>query len=114
MCKFVGNLFDERPVQWGLRGDPYMWMDLRERFSTTPLPDSSDDFEKLVKETFYATIADEAIIRRLDTWDAKEEDSCWIRRFSHGGLSSGQISLDFWERKAFPMLVERFKQHRAC
>ncbi|KMY23626.1 hypothetical protein ACU19_02915 [Actinobaculum suis] len=112
MCDVVGRLFDEEPNRWGLRGDPYMWKDLQERFSRTPLPDSSNELEKLIKDALYATIANEALERRRDPQDSKYE-YCWIERFSHGGMSSGGISTKFWETKAIPMLVERFEQHRA-
>ena len=89
-----------------------MWNDLQEHFSKTPLPDSSDDFETLIKDALYTTIADEALLRERDNQDSDDE-FCRIQRFAHGGMSSGGISIRFWETEALPMLVQRFNQHRA-
>lgn len=34
----VGALFDREPVQLSLRGDAYLWRELRAQFATTPFP----------------------------------------------------------------------------
>jgi len=33
----VADLFDPEPEQWGLRGDPYLWREMKETFAETQL-----------------------------------------------------------------------------
>ena len=30
---FVSAIFEEKPKQWGFRGDPYLWEELKKEFS---------------------------------------------------------------------------------
>ncbi|KAB3521010.1 hypothetical protein GC425_07245 [Corynebacterium sp. zg254] len=112
MVYTVSALFDGEPSQWGLRGDPYMWRDLQERFASTPLPETADELEVLIKGAFWAIIEAEA--SRDASGNPKHwQKRYWIERFSHGGLSSGSVSMYFWDLYGFPMLVERFNHYRA-
>ena len=49
---FVSSIFEEPPKQWGLRGDPYLWEEMKNEFSTVPVNISIEDFEKRFKEIF--------------------------------------------------------------
>ena len=49
---FVSLIFEETPKQWGLRGDPYLWEEMRNEFSAVPVTISLEAFEKRFKEVF--------------------------------------------------------------
>src|SRR5262245_34653123 len=44
----LSALFDPEPHTWGLRGDPYLWRELRERLSSTDFPASADEVTALL------------------------------------------------------------------
>lgn len=92
------SLFEKEPSTWGLRGDPFLWSEMRVHFDKTPLPASTRELARLIEEAF-ATLTGHSI---------HETDSFFIERFSHGGMSSGHISPKFWRDNVIPLLCERF------
>ncbi|MGJ8655805.1 MAG: hypothetical protein ACSHX6_05080 [Akkermansiaceae bacterium] len=96
----VAEIFEEEPIQWGLRGDPYLWGELKERCKHTEMPDTSDELQTLIQDEY--ALATGYPITHLDVFN--------VERFSHGGMSSGAISPEFWIQKAIPLLLERQKQ----
>lgn len=50
--KCMGDLFDVEPMGWGLRGDPYLWKEMKEHFASTCLPNSKSELESLVSNAF--------------------------------------------------------------
>ena len=112
MCIRDSSLFETEPTKWGLRGDPYMWRHLKEQFSQTPLPDSADALEKLLKDAFYSTIYTESEQERQGSIPLSHEHF-FIKRFAQGGMSSGRVDAQFWETEAIPMLIERYRKHHA-
>lgn len=95
----VGELFDNEPEQWGYRGDPYLWHELRDTLKTTNLPNQEAQFRRLLEDAF---------------WEATGEtlsfcDTLVIERFAHGGMSSGGISGEFWRQRGFPLVIERYQ-----
>ena len=46
---FVSSIFEETPKQWGLRGDPYLWEEMRNEFSAVPVTISLEDLKMCVK-----------------------------------------------------------------
>lgn len=103
MCRkepvFVATIFDDEPKQWGLRGDPYLWNDMREAFSKIAFPISNDDFTKQFKLLYI----------KFTGVSLTSDCRIFITQYSHGGLSSGQISSDFWNNQGLPMLLDRLK-----
>lgn len=96
--KTVGDLFHERPEQWGLRGDPYLWDELLEVLANVTLPSDRDEIESILDTAFKnATGTSLAFLDEIE-----------IRRFAHGGMSSGGISGSFWREKGFPLVIERY------
>ena len=96
--KTVGDLFHERPTQWGLRGDTYLWDELLEALAGMPLPSDRDAIESILDTAFKSATG-----KSLAFLDEIE-----IRRFAHGGMSSGGISGQFWREKGFPLIIDRF------
>lgn len=90
-------LFEERPKQWGLRGDPYLWEDMKHSFSKVPITVSPEDFIEKLKEFFEAHTG----------VPLTRECRVFARQYAHGGMSSGQICGAFWVNQAIPLLLER-------
>ena len=96
--KMVAALFEEEPMHWGLRGDPYLWSEMRTCFEETPMPESADELISLVETMFEA----------LTNHPISERDFFFIERFSDDGMSRGMISPEFWRDKILPMLRVRY------
>lgn len=98
----IGDLFEPEPEQWGLRGDPLLWRELRGRLSGMPLPRRESQLWLVLEDAFQ-----EAVGHPL--WRC---DEAYVERFAHGGMSSGYISQEFWTRRGFPLVVSRFSEIR--
>lgn len=95
----VADLFVEKPKRWGFRGDPYLWDALEQSFREIPLPCS----EEIFREKLFLRI--QAITgQRLELGK-----DIFVEKFSHGGLSSGGVSYNFWTNTAIPLLITRLE-----
>jgi len=92
----VAKIFEERPKQWGLRGDSYLWDDFEKYFSNISIPYSEEDFRKEIYSMF----------EKYTGFKIDCKDYIDIPQYSHGGMSSGMISQDFWLNKALPLLIK--------
>ena len=97
--KYVSDLFDPEPDQWGLRADPWVWRTLREQFSGTYLPPSPGEVERMLYAGFNRLVAVDLA--------TEMESSVYREEFAHGGMSSGHISLEIWRAFLMPLLMER-------
>lgn len=95
----VGVIFKERPEQWGLRGDPYLWDDLEKRFNRINLPFAVEKFEEEIY--FY--------IKQCTGQRLEEAENTYIEMYDRGGLTSGMISYAFWSNIAIPLLIKRLE-----
>lgn len=95
----ISALFDDEPIQWAFRGDPWLWREMRERFTGMPSPATADEL--------VAAIA--AMFRELTGEPLTYEKSIFVERYSHGGMSSGRVDPEFWREKAIPLLLSRYK-----
>jgi len=93
----IGDLLVPEKESWGLRGDPWLWRELRKSTSRIPLPDTQTELTALLHNLVLA----HTNTTRLDG------DAIYIARFSRGGMSSGHLSLRFWEQEGIPTIVER-------
>ena len=94
----VGDLFKQEPEQWGLRGDPYLWRELKNELVSVALPSTPSELQWILENAF---------------WNVTQVslafcDEASVERYSHGGMSSGYISGEFWRERGFPLIVERF------
>ncbi len=96
----IASLFEKKPHQWGLRGDPYLWREMREYFARTPIPATADELTALI----------EAAFESLTGHSITETGNFFIERFSHGGMSSGLIEPQFWKDQVIPILRERLAE----
>lgn len=98
MSAKLGDLFRNEPKQWGLRGDPFLWKELRIKFSDTELPSGVSSTQRILENAF---------------WEATGQslafcDEVYVERFAHGGMSSGSICGEFWREHGFPLIMKRF------
>ena len=93
----VSEIFEDEPIQWGLRGDPYLWREMKERFKEIEMPNSSEELKVLIENTY----------KDLTGHSVCYEKHFVVERFKHGGMSSGGISPEFWVSRGIPMLVRR-------
>lgn len=100
ITKHLGSLFEHEPIQWGLRGDPYLWREMRSHFASAPLPESLAKLEEQIAEAFLTLTGQPITTPKVFKVD----------RFAHGGMSSGGISPDFWRDSALPLLKKRYEE----
>lgn len=99
----LGGLFSPEPVQWGLRGDPFLWREMARQFSSTERPASSSELAAILNEAFFTL-----------TGQTVSFSGCvHLPRHSHGGMSSGSISTEFWRERGIPLLLSRFEAQRS-
>lgn len=96
----LSSIFDEKPSGWGLRGDPYLWEELKKEFKEVVLPKTEEEFLSLLREKY----------KSITNVSLDEDKHIYIERFSNGGMSSGQISPAFWREDALPLLLERYRK----
>ena len=82
----------------GLRGDPFLWNELREHFATTGLPATIQDF----------TIQVVSMFEELTDHSLFEEAPIAVERFNSGGMSSGHIDANWWKCTGIPILRTQF------
>lgn len=97
----VGDLFRERPEQYGLRGSVGLWTELRVRFVREPLPASRDKLKGLV---------DRAIEEILAEATPYDRESVHMVRYDVGGMSQGLVHLPWWRETAVPMILDRWQK----
>jgi hypothetical protein len=97
--KSIATFFEEKTYQWGLRGDPHLWNEMSEHFAHIPIPDSADELVHLIEAAFELSTGHSIL----------EEANFYVERFSHGGMSSGVVSPEFWRDKVIPVMCERFE-----
>lgn len=98
--KTISDLFQQKPGQWGLRGDPFLWQEMANQFTQTPLPQTAEQLEHLLTETFQA----------LTGQPITAEKFIPVERFPRGGMSGGMVSPEFWRETAVPLLLKRFTE----
>ncbi|MET0550663.1 MAG: hypothetical protein ABW002_15485 [Xanthomonas sp.] len=94
----MAGLFQDEPGRWGGRGDPYLWQEMAATLAGVPLPATAAQCQTLLAETF---------VRLVGTALDASVESVFVPRLSHGGMSSGYVSLVFWRGTALPLLLAR-------
>lgn len=98
--RYVSEIFDSKPLQWGLRGDPYLWDDLQKVFNAVEVPHNEEAFlHELLSN-----------IELLIGGTLNQDSIIFVEHYNKGGMSGGSISGDFWIRKAIPLLIKRLQE----
>jgi hypothetical protein len=92
------SMFGE-PQQWGLRGDPYLWREIRKRFLDYGVSKSLEDFDSELALQFQEMVG---------VPFTTNQENVFVDRYDKGGMSSGRISPEWWREIGIPLLRERF------
>jgi ADP-ribose pyrophosphatase YjhB (NUDIX family) len=94
----LAALFQNEPIGWGTRGDPYLWMEMKQQFESVSYPDTPEELITAVEGAFI----------KLTGHSIYQPDTIYIEKYSHGGMSSGHVCPEFWRSTVLPLLRERF------
>jgi O-acetyl-ADP-ribose deacetylase (regulator of RNase III) len=104
----VGSLFEREPIQFGLRGDSYLWRELRARFADTLLPDDWFTLKTLIMDTIEQVVGESFANRESASWDDNTA-MVYIPEFDPGhGMSAGAVHVPWWVHTAVPILLDRY------
>ncbi|MDT4843353.1 hypothetical protein FQZ97_772830 [compost metagenome] len=95
----VADLFDPAPSQWGLRGDLFLWLEMRRSLCHVGLPETPEALSDIVHAA-HETLAGARLSPEAETW---------VPHLARGGMSSGMVSGDFWCRQWIPVLRKRLQ-----
>ncbi len=93
--RYLSELFNIRPPHWGLRGDPFLWEDMKREFASVPLPYEPSRLVEDIKRLF----------REKTGEDLTSQARPHVEKYAHGGMSSGQVSGNFWLNTGIPLLL---------
>lgn len=93
--RFLSEMFQVQPPHWGLRGDPFLWEDMKQAFAETPFPYSAHELVVDVHRIF----------REKTGEDLTNTARPFVEAYAHGGMSSGMVSGKFWLGTAIPLLL---------
>jgi len=92
--KTLSLVFQNEPSRWGLRGDPYLWKEMKKLLENRTYPDTEEEFLALLEQTY----------EQLTGSPIKDQMfSIFIERYDHGGMSSGHVSPQFWIEIGIPL-----------
>jgi hypothetical protein len=97
--KTLVSLFRDEPSHWGLRGDPYLWQEMKAALGNHIYPSTEEQLTALLEQTY----------QQLTGTPLNSPDPIFVERYSHGGMSSGYVSPQFWAEKAIPLLRARYR-----
>jgi len=95
----IAELFHKRPIQWGLRGDPHLWAEMVEYFKEIDAPGTEEELRELIEGAY----------QKLTGKPITQDEHFFMERHSHGGMSSGLISPEFWKERGIPLILESFR-----
>jgi hypothetical protein len=99
----VAALFQDEPRRWGLRGDPYLWREMRRHLEGVECPATSEGLASLIEGAF----------EELTGFPLSHADPIYVEKYSHGGMSSGYVQPKFWRETAMPLLQGRLLAQRS-
>lgn len=97
----IYRIFDKAPLGWGLRGDPYLWHEVRGYFvhQKTAVINNPRELEALIEKAFHDL-----------TGNKLNSENFQIERLMHGGMSSGAICTRTWSEKIIPHLLQNYEE----
>jgi hypothetical protein len=99
----VAALFQNEPQRWGLRGDPYLWREMRQHLEGVACPATPECLTSVIEEAF----------KELTGFPLSHASPIYVEKYSHGGMSSGYVQPKFWRETAVPLLRGRLLAQRS-
>ncbi len=93
----VAEIFEEEPIQWGLRGDPFLGREMKDRLKETDMPETPDELKTILEKEY----------EKSTGYPISHKKSFGVERFRSHGMSSGGVSPEFWVNSGMPLLVSR-------
>lgn len=103
MKKNLSLIFERTPRQWGLRGDPYLWEEMKKNCERKSLDIDDYELAGYVCEFF----------KKMTGIQLTYEAEAHVGELAHGGMSSGMVSGSFWISKGIPLLIENLHKIKA-
>jgi hypothetical protein len=94
---FLHYLFTKLPNNLGLRGNQYLWRDIQAQMLNKQVS-SRDEFKFLI-ETSFEKLTGKRLVRGLEFE---------IKKYAHGGMSSGYIDSNWWLDDGIPYLLKLY------
>jgi hypothetical protein len=98
--KDLAQIFENEPPHWGLRGDPYLWREMKNVLGSRAYPNTENELAFLLEQTY----------EQITGKSVREQDPIFVERYAHGGMSSGQVDPRFWIEMGFPLLLARYRE----
>ncbi len=92
------DIFEKEPFQWGLRGDPFLWQEIKDSIESETKLDTQEDFTNFLNKCF----------EKVTGYNIEKGKNFYVEKYNLGGMSSGMVSSDFWIEEGFPLLTQRF------
>jgi hypothetical protein len=96
----LSRIFEIKPQQWGLRGDSYLWDEMKETFEELDIPESQAQFLTLFTQTY----------ENLTGKPLSHMEPIYVERYAHGGMSSGRVCPKFWNGRGLEFLKEKYQE----
>jgi len=96
------NIFIDEPKKWGLRGDPFLWLELKDKLDGESF-ESLYDFKKTLTNEF-------KLIIQQGTLNDTREIVRMGNKYPRNGMSGGLVSLDWWKEEGLPYLFNKFEE----
>ena len=97
----ISNLMVYPPDSWGLRGDPYLWLDLLKKLSFKTIPNSAEELIQILNKQINELIGEKMEIGK----------DYFVEVYNNGGMSGGMISGEFWINKGIPYILSKFESY---
>ena len=91
------ELFEPEPETWGLRGDPFLWREMKEHFGDKEIPEKEGD----LAFSLFRYCSDRLKI------SINMSDKAYVEDFAKGGMSSGEVSCKWWRETGISLLTSR-------
>ncbi len=95
----VSDLFEPAPHTWGLRGDLFLWLEMRQALCHVEIPQQPEGLAQTISAAFTA-LTGMALTRSVNFP---------VKRLARGGMSGGMVSSQFWSEEFIPLLQQRSK-----
>lgn len=96
--------FDVVHRQWGRRGDVHAWQAMRDLVGGTPTPPDRDAVRAAYVDA----------LRQVADVDVDHAAEAVVHRqhLDHGGMSGGDVDVEWWRTRGLPLLVDRAVDRR--